>query len=170
MKQFKYYHLLVVLFHTFVLRLLSPFIVLLGLPFTEKATRKTTHYGQGYPYPVQRYVLPKWLGIFNTPDEDGWPMYEPTVTKLYNKFGWRFTLWYNLGLRNQAQGFLWLFGYEVSKELRDNNKLLNYSLLNKEYDVKLFKVVVGWEVAVDHYLSHTKSGYYAIPQLDIKFK
>lgn len=168
MKQFKFKHLLVVLFHTFILRLVTPIIVLLGLPFAKKAKRKTTHYGQDPD--VQRYVLPKWLGILNTADEDGWPMYEATVAKLYNKYGWRFALWYNLGLRNQAQGFLWLFGWECSKELRDNNKLLNYSLLNKQYDVKLFKIVVGWEVARDHYLDYTTSGYYAIPQIDIKFK
>ena len=86
MKQFKFKHLLVVLFHTFILRLVAPIIVLLGLPFAKKTSRKTTHYGQDPE--VQRYVLPKWLGIFNTPDEDGWPMYEATVAKLYNKYGW----------------------------------------------------------------------------------
>ena len=168
MKQFKWYHLVVVLFHTFILRLVTPIVVLLGLPFAKKANRKTTHYGQDPS--IQRYVLPKLLSIFNDFGEDAFPLYEPTVKKIYDKFGWRVCMWYNLGLRNQAQGFLWLFGWECNKELRDNNKLLDYSLLNKQYNVKLFKVVVGWEVARDNYLDYTESGYYAIPHIDIQFK
>lgn len=78
-------------------------------------------------------------------------------------------MWYNLGLRNQAQGFLWKFGWECSKELRDANKASGYKLLNKEYNLGLFKVIVGFEVARDHYLDYTTSGFYAIPQIDIKF-
>ena len=56
MKQFKFKHLLIVLFHTFILRLVAPVVVLLGLPFAKKAKRKTTHYGQDPD--VQRYTLP----------------------------------------------------------------------------------------------------------------
>ncbi len=169
MKQFKFKHLLVVLFHTFILRLVTPIIVLLGLPFAKKAKRKTTHYGQDPD--VQRYVLPKWLGIFNTPDEDlAGGMYEPTVKKIYEKFGAYICSVYWIGLRNQAQGFLWLFGWECSKELRDTNKESGYKLLNKEYNLGLFTVIVGWEICKDNYLDYTTSGYYAIPQIDIKFK
>ena len=155
------------LFHLFVLRLVAPVAVLVGVLFAQKAKRKTTHYGQDPN--IQRYVLPKWMNILNDFGEDGWPMYEPTVAKIYNKFGWRVCMWYNLGLRNQAQAFLWKFGWECSKELRDANKASEYKLLNKEYNLGLFKVIVGFEVARDTYLDYTTSGYFAIPQIDIKF-
>lgn len=167
MRQFKFKHLLAVLFHLFVLRLVAPVALLFAVIDAKKVKRKTTHYDQDPN--IQRYILPKWWSWFNTPDEDGWPMYEPTVKKIYNKFGWRVCMWYNLGLRNQAQAFLWKFGWECSKELRDANKASGYKLLNKKYNLGLFKVIVGWEVAKDNYLDYTKSGFYSIPQIDIKF-
>jgi len=175
---------LVLLLH-FLLRFIAPIIVLVGVLFAKKATRKTTHYGQDPK--IQRYVLPDWLSWFNSPDEDGWPMYEPTVAKLYNKFGWRFTMWYNLGTRNVAQGLLWKYGKEVDEDFyilkkeyekggRDNTigavglRFLKkkYKLRDKTWNLGLFKVVFGWEIAHDNYLSHTKTGYYAIP--DISFR
>lgn len=171
---------LVLLLH-FLLRLVDPIVMLVGVFFAKKATRKTTHYGQDPD--IQRYVLPNWLSWFNSPDEDGWPMYEPTVAKFYNKLGWRFTMWYNLGTRNVAQGLLWLFGKEVDQAFYLEHKKYNKgekahhiyyewkdenSLNDIVWNLGLFKVVFGWEVCHDHYLSHTKTGYYAIP--DISFK
>lgn len=176
MKNFTLKHLFVVLFHLFILRLVAiavvAFAVLLSFTglnlLTRKAKRKTTHYGQGTPpLDVQRYVLRGLLGIFSSCDEDGWPMYEKTVASVYNKFGWRGALFYNLGLRNQAQGWLWLFGYEVTEQAYLNNKLLDYKLMNKDIDLKLFKLRYGWEIAHDHYRDYTTTGFYAIPQLEI---
>lgn len=167
MKKFKIKHFVVVLFHLLILRILVIPLAFIACTFIKKTNRKTSHYGQDVS--VQRYELPTIFSWMSTPDEDlAGGMYEPTVKKIYDKFGTYLCSVYWIGLRNQAQGFLWLFGWECSKELRDNNKILNYSLLNREYDVKLFKIVVGWEVAVDHYLSHTKSGYYAIPRITAK--
>ncbi len=163
MRQFKFKHLLVILFHTLILRLIAPFAVGLGVWFAKKAPVPTTHYGQDAN--IQRYVLPKWLNIFNTPDEHGWPMYEETVAKIYHKYGWRVAMWYNLGLRNQAQGWLWLFGYQVTEQQYKDNKATNYRLFNKFYNLGLFTVSFGWEVAKDHYKSHTTTGYYVIPDI-----
>lgn len=169
MKKFKWYHLVVVLFHLLLLRILVIPLAFVACVFMRETDRKTSHYAQDPN--IQRYKLPSIFSWMSTPDEDlAGGMYEPTVKKIYEKFGAYICSVYWIGLRNQAQGFLWLFGWECSKELRDNNKLLNYSLLNKQYDVKLFKIVVGWEVTRDHYLDYTTSGYYAIPQIDIKFK
>ena len=159
----------VVILH-FLLRFITPLIVLIGVFFAKKATRKTTHYGQDPD--VQRYVLPKWLKIFNTPDEDGWPMYEPTVAKLYKKFGWRFTMWYNLGTRNQVQGLLWTRGYEVNQNDYKLNKILKdqgeYLFDHKEINFGLFRLVFEWEIAHDHYRDYTETGYFAIPKLSFK--
>lgn len=172
----------IVILH-FLLRFVTPLIVLIGVFFSKKATRKTTHFGQDPE--VQRYVLPKWLYWFNTPDEDGWPMYEPTVAKLYKKFGWRFTLWYNLGLRNQAQGLLWTRGKEVEEWFRKEHKVHlkggtahylyyeycnDYSLNDTTINFGLFKLVFEWEIAHDHYRDYTKTGYLAIPNLTFKRK
>lgn len=160
-------HVVVVLFHTLVLRLLAPVVVLGGVFLAKKSKRTTSHYGQDPK--IQRYVLPKFLGWFNDKGEDGFPLYEPTVKKIYDKWGWRVCMWYNLGLRNQAQGFLWNFGWECSENLRNKNKDANYSILNKVIDLKLFglKFYYGWEVARDHYKTHTKSGFLSIPQMGI---
>jgi len=159
----------IVILH-FLLRFVTPLIVLIGVLFAKKATRKTTHYGQDPD--VQRYMLPDWLSWFNTPDEDGWPMYEETVANLYKKFGWRFTLWYNLGTRNQAQGLLWTRGKEVTKGDYLFNKTLNEKGLNSmastEINLGLFKIVFEFEIARDHYLDYTKTGYFAIPNLTFK--
>lgn len=164
MNKFTFWHVLAVLFH-FLLRFVTPVFVLIGVIFAKKSDRVTKHYGQDQL--IQRYVLPRWLNWFNSPDEDGWPMYEPTVAKIYHSLGWRVALFYNLAFRNQAQGFLWLFGHEVTELVRNKNKEMNCTLLNKELDLKLFALIYGWEVAHDHYKTHTKTGYFAIPQIEI---
>jgi len=172
----------IVILH-FLLRFVTPLIVLIGVFFAKKATRKTTHYGQDPE--VQRYVLPKWLSWFNTFDEDGWPMYEETVANIYNKYGWRVALYYNLGLRNQAQGLLWTRGVEVDENYRRLSKIENpsmeekvafnflqakYKLQESTLNVGLFKIVFEFEIAKDHYLDYTKTGYLAIPNLTFKGK
>jgi hypothetical protein len=177
------YKLQLLLFLHFLCRFIAPLAVGVGMFFAKKAGRLTTHYGQDPN--IQRYVLPKWLSIFNTPDEEGWPMYEETISDMYYKRGWRFTMWYNLGLRNQTQGLLWLAGKEVSEDyyltkrkwrkgLVDTATIKNlYSyesdkgLSTKVWNLGLFSVVFSWEVAHDHYKDYTVSGYYAIP--DISF-
>lgn len=169
---------LVLLLH-FLLRFIAPVVVLIGVFFAKKSNRVTTHYGQDPS--IQRYVLPDWLSWFNTPDEDGWPMYEPTVVKLYNKYGWRFTMWYNLGTRNVGQGLLWKYGNEVDERVYNEMKLFTKdkpSSINvvwflatdgrfkvKVWNLGVFKVVFGCEIAHDHYHSHTTTGYYAIPDI-----
>ena len=154
---------LVSLLH-FQLRLPTILVVAIGVWFAVKAPRKTTHYGQGYPYPVQRYVLPKWLGIWNTPDEDGFPLYENTVKEIYDKYGWRTCLYYNLGLRNQCQGLLWTRGVEVQPEQVQEWKDKNWTILN----LGLFRIIFGYEVAKDHYLDYTTTGLFAIPRITAK--
>lgn len=151
----------------FFLRFVTPFAVFIGVIFAQKAGRKTTHYGQDPD--IQRYVLPKFLNWFNTPDEDGFPLYEPTVKKIYDKFGWRVCMFYNLGLRNQAQGFLWLSGQEVPARVRELTLSQQefYGVTTGTVNLGFFKVHFGWETAHDHYRTHTDSGLYAIP--DISF-
>lgn len=165
---------LVVILH-FFLRFVVPFIVPIALLFARKASRVTTHYAQD---PImQRYRLPKIFRFLETPDEDlAGGMYEPTVDKIYKKCGWFICSWYWLGFRNQAQGLLWMAGkqtthlaYKISKDKKAWNMLTVYD----DYkplciNFYWFKIVFEYEICHDHYLSHTTTGYYAIPKLSLK--
>jgi hypothetical protein len=76
-----------------VLSFLCPFLVILTLPFIKWDKQPTDG--------VIRGDLPKWLSWFSTPDERlPGGMYEPTVKKIYDKYGKWFTSWYWLGVRN----------------------------------------------------------------------
>lgn len=161
-------HVIAVIIHTVILRGISLPLSLIVCLFMNRSNRITTHYGQDPTQ--QRYRLPKWFKWMETPDEDlAGGMYEPTVKKIYDKFGTYWCSVYWIGLRNQAQGFLWNYGWECSENLRNKNKDSGYKILNTIVDLKLFnlKFYYGWEVARDHYKSHTKSGFLSIPQLGI---
>jgi len=51
---------------------------------------------------------------YDTPDEAEFiGLYEPTVQRIYNKYGWFISAWYWFGLRNRAHGFDSLFSKEA---------------------------------------------------------
>jgi len=171
----------IVILH-FLLRIPVVFIVPFAMLFASKTDRKTTHYGQDGT--MQRYTLPKALKWLLTPDEDlAGGMYEPTVKKIYDKCGWWVCGVYWIGLRNQAQGLLWTRGVEVDENYRNLSKIENpsmeekvafkflqakYKLQESTLNLGLFKIVFEWEIARDHYLDYTKTGYFAIPNLTFK--
>lgn len=170
----------VLLLH-FLLRFIVLFLAPIACLFMQKTDRRTSHYGQDPS--MQRYRLPKILSFMETPDEDlAGGMYEPTVKNIYDKFGAYLCSVYWIGFRNQSQGLLWRYGKEVDEDFyRDHKKWNNGESVSHIYyewkndnglneitwNLGLFKVVFGWEICHDHYLSHTKTGYYAIP--DISF-
>lgn len=160
----------IVILH-FFLRFVVPFIAPIALLFAKKSDRVTTHYGQDPA--IQRYRLPKLFKWLETCDEDlAGGMYEPTVKKIYDKFGWYICSWYWIGLRNQCQGLLWTQGFEVTE--------LDYALKKvwgempeekfptRQINLYWFKIVFEWEIAHDHYLDYTTTGYYCIPKMTLK--
>jgi hypothetical protein len=122
---------------------------------------------------MQRYTLPKAFKWLLTPDEDlAGGMYEPTVKKIYDKYGWWICSVYWIGLRNQVQGLLWARGKEVTEDDYLLNKAMKKngfnSLDSAEVNLGLFKLVFEWEIAHDHYRDYTETGYFAIPKLSFK--
>ena len=47
--------------------------------------------------------------IFDLPDEPSIGQYEPTVWRVYNRFGWYVTVWYQLAFRNVGHGWPYLW-------------------------------------------------------------
>lgn len=102
---------------------LAPVVPLAFWALARKTSVKTTHFGQP---DVQRYRLPSWLAWAETPDEHlPGGLYEPTVAKIYNRFGWVVCSLYWLLLRNVGQGLLWprglLIGPIYSRYIDTNN-------------------------------------------------
>jgi len=164
--------ILIVILHT-LSRFVVPFIALIACLFMRKTDRKTTHYEQDGN--IQRYRLPSLFKFMETLDEDLMGgLYEPTVKKIYDKFGAYWCSVYWIGLRNQAQGLLWTRGYEVNENDYKMNKILKdqgeYLFDHKEFNFRLFRLVFEYEVVHDHYRDYTTTGYYCIPKLSFKRK
>lgn len=143
------------------LRLILPFIgIFLIAIFAKKTDKKATHHGQ---VDVQRYELPKWLFFMETPDEmlpGG--LYEPTVLKIYEKYGWLITSYYWLCIRNVGHGFRWMFGVEVPSK--------STPVELETIDLKYIFLLKGWQIYSDRYNKKTKSGFIAVPKLTIRTK
>lgn len=52
-----------------------------------------------------------WFSIYSMPDEPGLGLYEKTVSGIYDSWGWYVTVYYQLALRNIAQG--WSYQWAV---------------------------------------------------------
>lgn len=63
---------------------------------------------------IPRYKLPDWAAFLEMPDDYNFPAYEPTMMKIYNRFGWRVATWVNLSFRNVGLGLIWEYGVPVS--------------------------------------------------------
>lgn len=53
---------------------------------------------------VPQMVCVGFWRLYDMPDEPGIGLYEPTVSAIYNRFGWWVTVYYQLAFRNVAQG------------------------------------------------------------------
>ena len=117
-----------------------------------------------------------WL---ETPDDllSPYGLYEPTVYKIYNKCGKFIGDWYWLGIRNQAQGFLWKFGKPTPKRFREmtEEEIIQYGVWEKRFTCGKIALIAGWEHAHNKYRLYMKelgywTPYWAIPRVAIKFK
>lgn len=102
-------------------------------------------------------ALPRWLYWFDTPDQ--WlpgGLYEPTVVKWYERFGWYgcTVLWL---LRNRMYGLTHALGHPAS--IYDRTE-------KRQAWVGKFLIEWGWE---RHYASRDPSGeYWLLPEFSIK--
>ena len=66
-----------------------------------------------YGYQVEQIVCKGIFKIFDIPDEPGITLYEPTVSKIYRKYGWYWCVYYNLAFRNVGHGWFYLFKQDL---------------------------------------------------------
>jgi hypothetical protein len=62
----------------------------------------------GVPVPMDEIpsiVATGMFGIFDLPDEPSIGQYEPTVHRIYRRFGWHIAVWYQMALRNVGHGW-----------------------------------------------------------------
>lgn len=83
-------------FLCFFVALLAPIAVFFALLFTSKGAKNLAW---------------SW---YDTPDEPEFiGLYEPTVQRIYDKYGWFISAWYWFGIRNRGHGFDSLFSKEA---------------------------------------------------------
>lgn len=142
--------------------------------YARKTDEKTTHYGQP---DIQRFVLPWWLEWAGTPDEHlPGAMYEPTVKKLYDKFGWYWTSVYWIGWRNPGNGIVWDDGREVPKKIKvmTEAEMAEHGVWRKTKVWGRLKVMYGWETVRDWYGTKTPKGedgfggWWAVPHFTVR--
>lgn len=101
-----------------LLNLLCPFLVLLALPFAKWDAEFSE--ARDGTRNIIRGDLPKWLSWFSTPDERlPGGMYEPAVSKMYDRWGKWVTSWYWLGIRNALFGMAFAFGKPTTDYIPD---------------------------------------------------
>lgn len=145
------------LFH-FLLRFVTPIFAVFAV-----ATAKKVNVDGKECKKVRDY-----LSWFDTPDENGMPFgrYEPTVVKIEKLFGGAVADWYWLGLRNQAQGFLWQKARLVPKKMKEMNiaEKINHRMFNERIlSVGKYNLIAGWET-----VKSLKGEIVAIPRVTIK--
>lgn len=142
--------------------LLMPLLLL----FARKTDQVTTHYGQPQ---VPRYRLPYWLAWAESPDEHlPGGLYEPTVMRIYERFGWFISSWYWLGFRNVGNGIVWGLGHEVPMALKSmtTDDMARYGVWRKQRVVLGVRFIWGWETVRDWHSTKTKSqGFWAVPHV-----
>lgn len=109
----------------FVFMIFAPLLVGIGMltggirPGPERygqwaGTRWTPEGAEEHGFKVASIETSGFWNIYNLPDETGIGLYEKTVSKIFNKYGWKWTVYYQLAFRNVAQGFAynWAVRYE----------------------------------------------------------
>lgn len=133
-----------------------PFLAPLVLLTARKTAFIVSHYDQPM---VQRYRLPKWMFPLETPDEllpGG--LYEPTVQKIYDRFGWFVTAWYWIGWRNVGCGLWWLNGTPADNDIRTRVERRALGL----------KLITGYSICRDRYRVMSDSPEWKVPVFSLR--
>ena len=77
-----------------------------------------------YGYKVEAIETSSLFKIFDLPDEPGITLYEPTVAKIYRRFGWYGAVYYNLAFRNVGHGWFSMFRQELGEVQPNPDDLL----------------------------------------------
>ena len=122
--------------------------------------------------PVRRGDVPRWLLWLQTNDERlPGGLHEPTVLRVYERFGRVICSWYWIGLRNRAHGLRRVFGRPSTEEMANirfpiaDGKASGTRPDGTWYwsrDIWRLRVVAG------HRIYLLPSGYMAVPTFTIK--
>lgn len=154
------------------------------VPFLLLMSKKYRGENKVYPDPNIKYPrklrrLPSWARWFETPDDITLPggLYEPTVYKIYQKYGWFISSWYWISLRNVAHGVMWNQGHEIDMHINAMSSIdmQRNKVFNEVKKIGPFKLIYGYKSVNDWYELKTnyKNGWvglWAVPRVTIRMK
>jgi hypothetical protein len=148
-----------------VFRFIAPFVVPFALIFAKKTDERNKVWApfRDDKFPKQMRRLPSWLKWIETPDDQLIPsgLYEDTVLKTYEKYGWFISQWVWWGFRNVGHGFHYKYIIPITEEEGDK--------LKKSKALGPFEIRYGYKVLSDWY-KVTNSDHYAIPRFTVRIK
>ena len=122
---------------------------------------------------VIRGDVPNWLRWLQTNDERlPGGLHEPTVLKMYQRFGKVICSWYWIGIRNRAHGLRRTFGVPTTEAMGGIKfPYVNGKASGTRPDGTWFWSKDFWflRVVTGHRIYLLPSGYMAVPTLTIKF-
>lgn len=152
---------------TLVLRFFAVPLVFIATLFAKQYDDKILPDG----FDVRRYKLPKWAEPLETPDQSlPGGLYEPSVLKIYKRYGWRTTAVNWLGTRNVGFGIAWQYGKPAT-----NYMIMLTEQQKKDQGVWGFEkrilgiwVIFGYAIYRDWYSKYTDDGFWAVPRISLR--
>lgn len=122
---------------------------------------------------VKRYKLSKLFSFAETPD-DCLPggLYEPTVLKVYEKYGSYWCSWYWLAIRNVGHRMRWDKGFEVPANFHELTVEEQSALgvIQERERFWIFELRKGFQVKRDWLNEYSTTGLWACPQFSIRWR
>lgn len=145
-------HVVVVSLLGTLVGLSAPFVVPVALLFTRRDAKNLA-----FPW-------------YDTPDEPELiGLYEPTVQRISDKYGWFISAWYWFGLRNRAHGFDSLWSKEAPSHWPEtgSHESGEFFISRRSWNMPGFRFVwtFGWPVYAS---TRCPSGFEYRPQMSIK--
>lgn len=126
----------------------APFVVPLALLFTKRDAKNLA------------------FAWYDTPDEPELiGLYEPTVQRIADKWGWFISAWYWFGLRNRAHGFDSAFSKEAPEHWPETGSHERGEFFLTRARWGYFVFTFGWPV---YHTTKYPSGFEYRPQMSIK--
>lgn len=157
-----------------LLRLVAWVLVPIALIRAKKIAMSTIvdklPYGHGAD--IQRYQLPKWAEFLEVPDDYNFPSYEPAMLKMYRKFGWGITTWWNLSFRNVGSALMWKYlipvsGYDYQIDITERTSKGVFK--NTSY-YGFLKLISGYSSHRNWKQYKSDSIFVAIPSISLRLK
>lgn len=157
-----------------VWRLIAWIIIPFTMPFLKKADMSEIQdkipYGIGTD--IQRYVFPKWAECVEMIDDWNWPEYEPSMSNMRKRFGWRVATYINLAFRNVGMSLTAQLAKPVSNywyAISDQEKA-EKGLFDNHYRLGNIVLKVGWISYRDWKCKFGDTGFFSIPRVTLRYE